>query len=327
MVNWERRQTKETTRFKVASCASKGKTGILVFPGTTGADIQALLEAEVATKKTNWLVVERNRKILNVFQRTKTFRSLTPARITCHQKEFNLLSEKQEFEITLAWFDLMGNLTWKDAMWLANDAKELFSARLKRGRPRLLTKIKINEAIIRQTQGESLRSIAKSMGIHHNTLIRSVTRSKSSGELENGSHQDDTWSHLNPELELFFTFSNYSRGNRFFGALKKEILRKCKREIKNQISTFQPNICSVDADLFETIIVQYNLLKFCFSEQTFEWRCWTYQESPRASKMILFHLWNFEPSDGYLDPISNVIENIWADFAEQAMPLAVFRGE
>jgi len=117
MKSWseEDRPVKDQIRKIVAQQCQKGKKKILVMPSDMGLDIKTLIEESVPDKNCHWIVVERDSKKLQSFKKKKLIPS---TKTTYYNQELNTIPYPKE--VTLAWFDLCGNLTKEDVLWFKN---------------------------------------------------------------------------------------------------------------------------------------------------------------------------------------------------------------
>jgi len=112
---WDKRPAKDLTRHLVAANTAKRKKHLLVMPGSTGRDVELLKYYGVPAKRSKWTVVERDRHEFNLFKTKNIFSSKDKVRT--HLENFNTLKIKDK-SIDFAWFDLLGNLTFRDIYWL-----------------------------------------------------------------------------------------------------------------------------------------------------------------------------------------------------------------
>lgn len=126
------RPIKEISRHVVAKAAKKNKKHLLVFPGSTGRDIELLRHYKVATSKSKWTLVEKEsnpRRLLKERGLFKNYRN-----VLNHETNFNALRNAEISEkfgslvkYDFAWFDLCGNLGLNDINWLKDSFPADFS--------------------------------------------------------------------------------------------------------------------------------------------------------------------------------------------------------
>lgn len=114
---WDKRPIKDLTRHIIASHTAKEKKHLLVMPGSTGRDIELLNYYGVPRSRSYWTVVERDRDQFTLLKSKNVFSPTD--KIIPHLENLNTLKiSNSKVPIDFAWFDLLGNLTFKDIYWL-----------------------------------------------------------------------------------------------------------------------------------------------------------------------------------------------------------------
>lgn len=212
-INWSisDRPYKNEARKVVASSCKKNKASLLVMPGDKGIDIQLLLKHGVPSKNCHWHIIERNKEVHRRFVKLKL--PLKNKNTTHYTQELSTITELPVMDF--AWFDLCGNLTKADALWVK--------------------KLKIV-----------------------------------------------------PELDLFFTFTNNNRGNKFFADCKEALFLDFPDAMRKVVRSFDDAPLSVDSKLFPSIATQWQLLRYLFPKSNIS--CYVYRDE---SPMMLYHMHSF----------------------------------
>jgi len=119
----QQRPIKEISRHVVAKASKKNKKHLMVFPASTGRDIELLRHYKVGNTKSKWTLVEKETKYRNLLKQRGLFKN--NKNILDHEELLHALRSsdiKEKFgsviKYDFAWFDLFGNLGLSDIFWL-----------------------------------------------------------------------------------------------------------------------------------------------------------------------------------------------------------------
>jgi hypothetical protein len=235
-----KRPMKERIRHLVAQSTPEGVPSALLFPGSTGRDLQLLVDYGCFDLDTEIYMIERNQKEYEKFLDNYTFSPLDFGKAFIHRGDLESFNPTQP--INFAWFDFCGGWSPDKVAWLLNYST---------------------------TQLTDTRWLEE----YGNTLI-------------NYDGPDTT------NLNMWFTFNYFPRGNKFFNDLKKFCTKINHGRFNDIISNLTYTTPGIKASIFEMVAVHLLLLETCLPHLNFFCDTYVYSDD-KSSLMLTFGLSEF----------------------------------